>query len=75
MNTLARWLIFGSILGTSSSCGAAQSAARRDPMHCERDPDCARYRGTYSDCSKQCSDNPECVDRCREAQSDRGLGH
>jgi hypothetical protein len=58
-----------------AGCGAAQAAAARDPMHCERDPACARNRGAYADCSAQCDDNPECVDRCRQMQVDRGLGH
>jgi hypothetical protein len=56
-----------------SACGA-RNAAQRDPMKCERDPACARARGSYSDCSQQCVDNPECVDRCRGAQVDR-MGH
>jgi hypothetical protein len=57
-----------------AGCGSAQRAASKDPMRCERDPACAKARGSYADCSKQCSDNPECVDRCRQMQSDR-LGH
>jgi hypothetical protein len=63
------------LAGSVVACGAAQNAAQRDPMHCERDPSCAKSRGTYSDCSRQCADDPACTDRCREAQSDRGLGH
>jgi len=58
-----------------AGCAASEKAAQRDPMQCERDPACARARGAYPDCSRQCNDDPECVDRCREAQSDRGLGH
>ncbi len=63
-------------LAPLSACGAAQSAAQRDPMHCERDPTCAKYRGSYADCTRQCADSPPCVDRCREVQSgvDRPLG-
>jgi hypothetical protein len=57
-----------------SACGAAENAAARDPMRCERDPTCARARASFADCSKQCSDNPDCVDRCRQAQADR-MGH
>jgi hypothetical protein len=63
------------VLVGASSCAATQNAAKRDPMQCERDPACARQRGTYADCTKQCQDNPDCLDRCREAQMDRGLGH
>jgi hypothetical protein len=65
----------GVVLLTSAGCRTTQAAAARDPMSCERDPNCARYKGSYSDCTKQCADNPECVDRCRSAQSDPGLGH
>jgi hypothetical protein len=57
-----------------SACSSVQSAAARDPMHCERDPSCSKARGSYADCSKQCADDPECVDRCRQIQADR-LGH
>ena len=56
-----------------AACGA-RNAAQRDPMKCERDPACAKARGSYSDCTQQCVDNPECVDRCRGAQVDR-MGH
>jgi hypothetical protein len=63
------------VLIACSACGGARAAARRDPMHCEPDDAaCARARASYSDCSVQCADNPECVDRCRGAQVDR-LGH
>jgi hypothetical protein len=57
------------------ACGAAQRAAQKDPMHCERDPNCARFKGSYADCTRQCVDNPECMDRCRQVQVDPGLGH
>jgi hypothetical protein len=58
-----------------SGCGGPRvGAAARDPMQCERNPDCAKARGSYIDCTEQCADNPECVDRCHEAQVDR-MGH
>jgi hypothetical protein len=57
-----------------AGCSGATNAAARDPMKCERNAECAKARGSYSDCSQQCADNPECVDRCREAQVDR-MGH
>jgi hypothetical protein len=57
-----------------AACATAQSAAQKDPMRCERDPNCVRGRGSYIDCDKQCSDNPECVDRCRQTQADPGVG-
>jgi hypothetical protein len=54
-----------------AGCGATERAASKDPMRCERDPSCAKARGSYADCNKQCSDDPECVDRCRQMQTDR----
>jgi hypothetical protein len=76
-NALARagvaLLLLALLLVTGAACGA-QNAAQRDPMKCERDPACAKARGSYSDCTQQCVDNPECVDRCRGAQVDR-MGH
>jgi hypothetical protein len=57
-----------------SACSGASNAAARDPMKCERDPACARARSSYSDCWRQCADDPECVDRCRQGQMDR-MGH
>ena len=64
---------FVALLATAA-CSGARNAAQRDPMKCERDPACAKARGSYSDCTQQCVDNPECVDRCRGAQVDR-MGH
>jgi hypothetical protein len=59
----------------TAACGGPRvGAAARDPMQCERNPDCAKGRGSYIDCTEQCADNPECVDRCHEAQVDR-MGH
>jgi hypothetical protein len=55
----------------ASGCGATQRAAARDPMKCEQNPDCASRRGAYMDCSRQCVDNPECVNRCVEAAPDQ----
>ena len=75
MNALARGAAIVVALGLPVACAATQTAARHDPMQCERDPNCARYRGSYADCTQQCADNPECVDRCRGAQADPGLGH
>jgi len=70
---MARGLLLSLAPGVLA-CSTMTQAAAQDPMKCERDPACARARGSYSDCSRQCSDNPECVDRCREAQVDR-IGH
>jgi hypothetical protein len=40
-------------------------------MRCEQNPKCASGRGVYVDCSRQCSDDPECVQRCTEATVDQ----
>ncbi|HEY6460604.1 MAG TPA: hypothetical protein VIY73_10655 [Polyangiaceae bacterium] len=59
-----------------SGCGAAQAAAAKDPMHCERDPSCAKARGAYPDCTKQCNDDQECESRCEQVQQGTdALGH
>lgn len=64
-----------SITGVGA-CGAAERAAAKDPMHCERDPSCAKARGAYPDCARQCADDPECMDRCRQVQQGTdSLGH
>lgn len=61
------------VLCLALGCAAAQSAAAKDPMRCERDPACAKQRAKSRDCTTQCVDDPACIDRCRQAQSD-GLG-
>jgi hypothetical protein len=62
------------LLAIAAGCGAAEKAAAKDPMTCERDPSCAKGKGVYTDCTKQCVDDPECMDRCRSVQTDR-VGH
>jgi hypothetical protein len=58
-----------------SACAGAENAAARDPMKCERDPSCARARASYTDCTRQCVDDPECVNRCEQMQRHTdGLG-
>jgi hypothetical protein len=52
-------------------CAATQKAAAQDPMQCERDPSCSKGRSSYIDCTKQCVDDPACMDMCREMQIDR----
>jgi hypothetical protein len=56
------------------ACSSVQRAAQQDPMRCERDPTCAKKQLKNRDCTTQCADNIECMDRCRQAQGD-GLGH
>lgn len=53
------------------ACASVEKAAAKDPMRCERNPSCSKGRDTYADCTKQCVDDPECTDRCREMQTDR----
>jgi hypothetical protein len=58
------------------ACAASEKAAAKDPISCERDPSCARFKGRYPDCTKQCNDDPECITRCESVQ--RGvdtMGH
>jgi hypothetical protein len=60
----------------TAACASAERAAAKDPMKCERDPSCAKQRGGYADCTRQCADNPECVDRCQQVQKQMdSLGH
>jgi hypothetical protein len=58
------------------ACAGAQAAAAKDPMHCERDPACAKARGAYPDCSRQCNYDQECESRCEQVQrSVDTMGH
>ncbi len=50
------------------ACGTLERAAAKDPQRCERDPNCVKKRGKSSDCNTQCSDDPACVERCREVE-------
>jgi hypothetical protein len=68
----------GTVLAAAvaAGCGGAQAAAAKDPMKCERDPACARARGSYPDCSRQCNYDQECEKRCEEVQrSTDAMGH
>lgn len=59
-----------------AGCGAAQKAAKQDPMSCERDPKCDKKRSGAVDCSRQCVDDPACMERCEQVQQPTGgLGH
>ena len=64
------------LLGVLVGCGGAQATAAKDPMRCERDPACAKARGSYPDCTKQCNDDQECENRCEQVQQGTdALGH
>jgi hypothetical protein len=76
MKKLAVLLCLASIVGAAVSCKSMQKAAQEDPMKCERDPKCEKKRGRTMDCSRQCNDDPACMDRCQQVQmTNGGLGH
>jgi hypothetical protein len=54
-----------------AACGAAQASAAKDPMKCERDPNCTAHTRAF-DCSTQCADDPACVERCSEVEEQTG---
>jgi hypothetical protein len=58
------------VLSVLAGCGAAERAQQRDPMRCERNPNCASGKGIYADCSMQCSYDPECTKRCESTAID-----
>jgi hypothetical protein len=62
----AGWVAALLLTGTALGCQATQAAAARDPMRCERDPNCMDRADRSKDCVTQCVDDPACVDRCRE---------
>jgi len=70
---------FGVVVASAvvlSACSAVNRAAQEDPMKCERDPKCDKKRGRTADCSRQCNDDPACMDRCEQVQAPNGrLGH
>jgi hypothetical protein len=58
------------------ACGSVAATAAKDPLRCERDPACARARGSFPDCTKQCVDDQECESRCEQVQQQvDGVGH
>jgi hypothetical protein len=61
----------------AGACGSSQAAANtKDPIRCERDPACAKERGRYPDCTKQCNDDQECESRCEQVQQGvDSMGH
>jgi hypothetical protein len=76
MRIVAARLASGLLVLGLLSCAHAESAAARDPMKCERDPSCSRARASYADCTKQCVDNPQCVELCEQIQkTSDSLGH
>jgi len=56
------------LAGCAKAGDAVVNAASKDPMKCERDPKCSRYRSSYVDCTQQCVDDPECMRLCEQIQ-------
>jgi hypothetical protein len=56
------------LVSSLAACGTVEKAAAKDPMVCERDPNCSRGRSSYQDCYRQCVDDPQCVERCQSVQ-------
>jgi hypothetical protein len=66
----------GAVGVSSVACSSLEKSAREDPMKCERDPKCEKKRGRTIDCSRQCNDDPACMDRCQQVSAPNGpLGH
>jgi hypothetical protein len=55
-------------------CRSLENAAAKDPVKCERDPNCTKRSEKSRDCATQCADNPDCMRRCEMIQGgvDRG---
>jgi hypothetical protein len=54
----------------ASGCRTLQAAAAKDPMRCERDPECLHLGKPY-DCPSQCVDDIECIKRCEQVRGHR----
>ena len=52
-------------------CSAVEKAAARDPMKCERDPDCAGHADKSHDCATGCADDLDSMKRCEEVRGHR----
>ncbi len=74
MRSFMPLLAFAAFAFAVVGCAAAEKSASKDPIKCERNPDCAKQLQKSRDCSTQCSDDPACMDRCREMSPD-SLGH
>jgi hypothetical protein len=54
----------------AAGCRTLQAAAAKDPMRCERDPECLHRSKAY-DCPSQCVDDIECIKRCEMVRGHR----
>jgi hypothetical protein len=59
------------MIALTGGCASMQAAAARDPMKCERDPNCKNHQRAF-DCNTQCTDDPACMDRCNQVQEQTG---
>jgi hypothetical protein len=59
-------LLAAAFLGTA--CNSLQTAAAKDPLKCERNPECASRSEKSRDCATQCADESECMKRCDQIQ-------
>lgn len=66
---IATALLF--LLVAAPSCSTVQNGAAKDPMRCERDPNCKGHQDKSRDCYTACSDDIACVDRCRQVTGQR----
>ncbi len=68
MNGRAAMLL--AALAAVAGCRALEKAAARDPMRCERDPECV-HQSKAVDCPSQCVDDIECIRRCEQVRGHR----
>jgi len=54
----------------AAGCRTLRAAAAKDPMRCERDPECL-HRSKADDCPSQCVDDIECIKRCEMVRGHR----
>ena len=55
----------------SGGCASLEATAAKDPLKCERDPNCKQHQRQF-DCNVQCADDPACIDRCNQVQDQTG---
>jgi hypothetical protein len=68
MKSLFAMLVAAAV--ASTGCRTLQAAAAKDPMRCERDPECLHKAKAY-DCPSQCVDDIECIKRCEMVRGHR----
>lgn len=68
--TLLAFAALTSLGPALAGCRTMQAAAAKDPMRCERDPECLHLGKPY-DCPSQCVDDIECIKRCEMVRGHR----